>query len=431
MRSFYISVLILTTCRLFAQSDSSYIIPATVFSWFDPSQLQLADSGKVAIHLGSQFLIGSSAQPVSFTNKLLFGGYIDNAEKDVVSKQLKDLNYGGLDFSSDLYVAFKTDSLAKNSAIFIGGGYSYFQSLAYTRDFFNIAFYGNTLYEGDTANFTHSAFNGYSLVEYKAGFVKKFGTKNGNWNIGLSGGFVQGLSARDAEVNSGILATAPDGEFLDVTLDFEYNNTGNDPVSYSNTKGKGFSFDIFSSFQNTEKQFEISMSLQDLGKMYWENTPANYVADTSYVFEGIDISYVFNASGTNSNGTSDSIYDILGIDTTFLPFQTTTPAKLNVSFTKYFSGTDLFMNAGAQYYLFTPYQIFLYGRFGKHFQNADMQVSAVLNVGGFGSYGFGFDLEKKLFNTVVFRIGSNSILGFILPDTFKTASVFGSLRKTF
>lgn len=431
MRSFFSFIIIACAFTASAQTDSAYSVSSTIFSWFDPTQLHLSDSGKVSVHFGSEFLVGSSAQPVSFTDKLLFGGYIDNEEKDNVSKRLKDLNYGGVDFESDFYISFKTDSLCKNSAIFFGGGYNYFQSLAYTRDFFNIAFYGNKLYAGDTATFSKSAFSGYSLVEYKAGFVKQFPVKKGNLILGIAGGFVQGLSANDANIHQGILATAPDGEYLDIAMDFEYNNSGNAPVSYNNTEGTGYSFDVFTKFQNTEKRFEIIAGIQDIGMMYWNNTPNNYIADTNYIFDGIDITYVFNASGSNSDGSNDSIFDILGIDTTHLPFRTVTPAKLNLSFTKYFSGNNIFINAGAQYYLFTPYQIYIYGRFGKNFINQSLQISGIVNVGGFGGFGIGVDVEKKLFNSVFLRVGSNSILGFIAPNTFNTASVFGTIKKTF
>lgn len=192
------------------------------------------------------------------------------------------------------------------------------------------------------------------------------------------------------------MATAPGGEYLDITMDLEYNNSGNEPVSFDNTKGTGYSFDVFTKFQNKEKRFEINVGIQDLGTMYWNNTPNNYIADTSYIFDGIDITYVFNASGTNSDGGNDSIFDILGIDTTNLSFRTATPAKLNVSFTQYFSSSNLFINAGAQYYLFTPYQIYLYGRFGKNFINQSLQISGIVNVGGFGGFGIGVDIEKNI-----------------------------------
>lgn len=430
MRTAFIIFIISAACNVSAQMDSVFISP-TVFTWFNPTQLHLADSGNVAMHVGSEFLLGSSAQPVAFTDKLLFGGYISDPEKDNVRTQLRDLNYGGIDFETDVYLSIKTDSLWKNSAIFFGGGYSYFQSLAYTRDFFNIAFYGNKLYEGDSAVFSDSGFDGYSLVEYKAGYVKQWNTLNGNFILGISGGFVQGLSARNARIDNGLIYTAQDGQYLDIALDFAYNNTGTAPVDFQNTKGTGYSFDVFAALHNSDQQFEIQASVQDLGKMYWDVTPFNYTADTNYTFEGIDISYVFNASGTNADGSNDSIYDILGIDTTAIAFQTAIPAKCNISFTKYFNGSGLFVNGGAQYYLFTPYQIFIYGRFGKYFSKNNLEISAILNIGGYGSYGIGFDLEKKIWDNVYLRIGSNSLLGFIAPDYFKTASVFGTVRKTF
>lgn len=404
---------------------------STIFTWFDPTDLQLDSSGKASVHVGGESLIGSSSQPVSFTDKLLFGGYITNEEKDVVRENLKDKNYGGFDFNTDFYVSIRTDSVAKNSAIILGGGYNYFQSLAYTRDFFNIAFYGNKLYEGDTAKFTGSAFNGYTLIAYKAGFVKQWNTKKGKFIAGFTGGYLQGLSARDAKINQGILYTAPDGQYLDITLDFEYNNTGTEPESFDAVKGNGYSFDFFTKYIDSESNFEISGYIHNLGRVHWTETPFNYITDTSYVFEGVDISYVFNASGTNADGSADSVFDVLGMDTTNLPFYTATPAKFNIAFTKYFTGQNISLNAGAQYYLYTPYQLFLYSRIGKYLPKPDMHIAAVLNVGGFGGFGFGLDIEKHFTDRFTLRIGSNSVLGFIAPDYFNTASIFASITTRF
>ncbi|MBK6732011.1 MAG: hypothetical protein IPG60_13985 [Bacteroidetes bacterium] len=73
----------------------------------------------------------------------------------------------------------------------------------------------------------------------------------------------------------------------------------------------------------------------------------------------------------------------------------------------------------------------MYGRFGKNFINQSLQISGIVNVGGFGGFGIGVDIEKKISNSVFLRVGSNSILGFIAPNTFNTASVYGTIKKTF
>ncbi len=414
-----------------AQTDTAFTVSSHVFPWFDPTALQLSDSGKVSVHIGSGFLLGSSAQPVSFTDKLLFGGFITDAEKAKVGQRLNDLNYGGIDFESDVYFSFKTDSLSKNSALFIGGGYTYLQGLAYTTDFFNLMFYGNAPYAGDTATFSNSAFNGFTLAEYKAGFVSQWQGKQGQWTAGFAAGVYQGLSAHRAMVHTGILATAAGGTQLDIAMDFEYNNTGAEPVRFNKPKGWGYGMDAFVKFQNIEKQFEVNAAIQDIGMIFWNNTPHNYFADTGYIYDGIDITYVFNSGSSPNADVNDSIFEILGIDTSALPFQTPAPSKLNVSFTKYFGYSGVFLNAGVQYFVFMPYQLFVYGRCGKNFPKAEMQISGIAHIGGFGSYGIGVDMEKKLFNDIYLRVGSNSILGFIAPHTFNTASVFGSIRKTF
>ncbi|MBP9549542.1 MAG: hypothetical protein KBE86_10335, partial [Chitinophagales bacterium] len=92
MRNLFTFIIIAIAFSVSAQTDSVYSVSSNIFSWFDPTQLHLSDSGKVSLHFGSEFLVGSSAKPVSFTDKLLFGGYIDDEEKDNVSKRLKDLN---------------------------------------------------------------------------------------------------------------------------------------------------------------------------------------------------------------------------------------------------------------------------------------------------------------------------------------------------
>src|SRR5205085_3956 len=103
-----------------------------------------------------EFDAGSNGMNNAMINKLVFGGYIDSNMKAQSAKHLKGKNNFGT-------------NLTYNVSAFIKGGKKFdyliefkeqeIVNAAYTSDFYNLMFYGNKMYKGQTANLSGSNVN--------------------------------------------------------------------------------------------------------------------------------------------------------------------------------------------------------------------------------------------------------------------------------
>ena len=136
----------------------SYLIVITIFSsaqnnFFKPdtiaSQLIINSIGGIA----------STSIPQNFMSKFLFPGFINKKLKDEVSSNMNSHNLFGGEFTSDLHLYLEPGSLAGNGFWGIGFGYNVEGNIMFTKDLFNLTFYGNQPYAGENLNFNKTSFN--------------------------------------------------------------------------------------------------------------------------------------------------------------------------------------------------------------------------------------------------------------------------------
>ena len=100
---------------------------------------------------------------VDLARKLFYGGNIDQDLKDASLLNHKGINRFGLNMNSEFeYRNFAVDFLKKENLGFLikGGAYSYFDVL-YPKGVYDLAFYGNSQFGGESISLSGTRANAY------------------------------------------------------------------------------------------------------------------------------------------------------------------------------------------------------------------------------------------------------------------------------
>ena len=125
----------------------------SVFSQINLFTDSLSAQKHFNVEMFGNFTAKSNAFPNSFYTDFYKGGYLTDEVKQNAAKDLKNLNRFGVD--ADLGVVFRHQL----DTVFKQTGWSYIARIAerrhlnleMTKDFFNVGFFGNAMYENQTA----------------------------------------------------------------------------------------------------------------------------------------------------------------------------------------------------------------------------------------------------------------------------------------
>ena len=258
--------------------------------------------------VNGQLDIQSTSFKNEMLNKLVFGGYIDQAMKDRSFDKHGNINFAGVISNNDVTYFHGSDSLFGKSRFDWGvkAGYYALGSVKYGKDPFGLVFYGNEGYLGDTAFFTktHLSFTRFQKVG--------FGLRD---KISGSYFFVNLVNVQDqikGEITKGELYQSADASLVKLKLLGDMSYTTGSQFS----KGLGVSFDgayrvKVPWIKGTQTVMELSFSNLGFAKI---NSPMQrYQADSTYSFSGFKLNQLF---GDNSPFKRDdySVLDSLGVD---------------------------------------------------------------------------------------------------------------------
>ncbi|MFI5172270.1 MAG: DUF5723 family protein [Chitinophagales bacterium] len=413
------------------RSSAEYIyMPSTsIFGIFDPVNVDMENNNFVFM-AHSSFYTASNCFTVDFIKNFFGSGFITEEMKNNASENLTDLNTIGIDFYNGVWMMKKSKNDGDN--IFLAGiEYNFEESSQFTDDLFHVAFYGNYDMQGETADFSKSKFSLTSVMEYKVGMLKIFDDNYNGFKLGATAGLVQGLSGVDVKAPVGTMFTAEDGRYLDFDYDFSIYTSGENKPSLTSFTGAGFCFDIFGQAYFQGPEITINAMINDIGVVFWNNDPLKISGDSTQRFEGIEIDNLFSSSTETTNGSSDSLLEILGVVREDNAFSQALPARLNASATKSFSDKTFYLTFGTQYIFNTPYKPLFFVQTGKTLTPLQLTLSVNAHIGGYGGFNAGIDITKNISDFLQLKIGSNSLLGVISPASFTGSAAYGSLAVRF
>ncbi len=140
---------------------SSFIILLSSFCFHSYSQTEYGitkyhtDSSSVLVGAIGEYSINSTVLNNEFYNFFIRGGYIDQEAKDRISKKLRPSNQLGGDMNFGIYYAHSIDSLFDKARpdlnYFLNISNRWHFDVRFSDDLFNLGFYGNKMFAGQTA----------------------------------------------------------------------------------------------------------------------------------------------------------------------------------------------------------------------------------------------------------------------------------------
>jgi hypothetical protein len=259
---------------------------------------------KGLITLTSNGDYASNAIGKNIVQSFFYGGFIDQDIKNSSIERLQNINQFGLDMNAELSFRSKGDLTKKESSPFynhgyiVEAGYHQFSSLVFSRDAFRYAFEGNSLFLGDTANFSGTRFQsmGYSKIG--------FGIFNRSTNNAIT---LNVISLN--QFASGNMQKA--NIYQDVqndTINMVYSGDFAFSKSAGFSKGFGLSFDVDYRIQTNEN--DRKMTFQLLAKNIGFILPTNltrFAADSSFQYTGFNLNQLVQQNILSTMNLADTL----------------------------------------------------------------------------------------------------------------------------
>lgn len=405
-------------------------LATVVRAQYNSSFLNYSKSGR-NVSLDLEYESGSNALNSQLINTLIWGGYIDGAMKDASQKKLRaynnigtNLNYGinAIVKGSkkiDLVIGFKNQELVN--------GY-------FTRDFYNLAFYGNTAYKGKTADLSNCNFNALRFQELKIGGMMNKVDSMGK--IGFSVSFLKGEQLIYlATGDNSSLFTSADGSQVVWNSDFNIalSDTANKGLGSFN--GMGASADIYFETEYKSrfgKKSRLIVNANNIGFIYWRNQSVQYSSDSVYNYEGYSVTSIEDLRDTTlANLTRDSLVERL-VNNYSSNFNVNIPTNLvilnKVHFGSYspFGQYSYALSFGFRHIFNANYIPYVFIEPEYNYRN--YSFAAHVGYGGYMRLNVGASVCLNLPGWF-FRLGSNSLQGFVLPAKTSGQGVYMTVAK--
>jgi len=392
-------------------------------SQYNADFLNYSKTGR-SVSVNMDFEAGSNGMSSELVNKLVWGGYIDNDLKAQSSKHLQAKNNFGL------LLNYGANAFIKGNSKFdflIGVKEQEVLNATYTKDFFNLMFYGNQMYKGKTADLSNCSLNALRFQEIKFGAIMHHVDSVGK--IGVSVSFINGeqLFYIKTNKNSG-LYTSPDGSELIFNSNFNMALSDTNNKRLGGFNGIGASADIF--FETTYKSSGgrkclLTVNANNIGFIHWWKNSVQYNSDSSLRYTGYNIRNLSDLRDSSINRiNSDSLLrDLTNARTE--DFNVNIPTNL-VVINKIYFGRNFCLGTGFRYIFNANYKPYVFLEPEINYKNMSFCLHA--GYGGYVRLNVGASVTWNSKGWFI-RAGSNSLQGYFAPKTAFGQGVFISLAR--
>jgi hypothetical protein len=398
-----------------------------LFAQYNSEFLNFEKTGR-SISINAEYELGSNGIYNSLLNKFIYGGFIDKKIKDASNDNMRSLNVMGANMNYDMSVFFGRNS---KYSYLVGIKDQVIFNSSFTKDFYQLLFYGNKPYLNETKNLSGSSINSLRFQELKLGFI--WHKIDSTAKVGVSVSILKGQQLFYIKAKEGSsLYTNSDGTELVFNSDFNMalsdTNNRKNPFAYT---GVGASADIF--FETPYKSkigkgSVLTVNANNIGFLHWFDNSVQYNSDSTFRFDGYKIDNLLDLQDTTLAAINrDSIIK----NTTNArkeSFNVNIPTNLliinKIRFTNKFvlgTGFRYLFNSNFKPYFFADAEYQLTSK-----------ITGVLHV-AYGGYsklnvGLAFTYNSPAW---FFKIGSNSLQGYISPSNTYGQGAFISVAKKF
>ncbi len=384
-----------------------------------------------SISISSEYFFGSNSLTDDLVSTYFKRGFISNEMKDVVSKNLSNSNRFGVGFNYALSFRHKTDSLfgLRHSYYQIGFRDVYHIDSKFSKDMFELYFRGNKNYAGKTASLNDFEFNQifYQQLSFMFGHTFKNGLNKYEFTTGIS--FNKGYELLLIQAPTAGIFTQESGEYLDLNANLSIQK--NDSAKDGKLAFNGFGGSIDFSFKWTDrKKRDLEFSMTNLGFIGWNKKTTSIEADTSFRFEGVDITQLFDFT--------DSVSSTINFDSTLVePYltsrskkahSTSLPALVKLTYTIPIDKYHIRMETGIGNLFFTKSLPIIWQNY-QYKLNQSHSFGLKLSYGGYSGFNIGLNYELKL-SGWKFQLRSDQVNGLLLKNG-TAQGAFVSLAKYF
>ncbi|MBK9283595.1 MAG: hypothetical protein IPM51_04665 [Sphingobacteriaceae bacterium] len=408
--AYIIFLFVLTYSSLFGQYNSEFI---------------KYDKMGRSVSVNLDYDLASNGMNNSLLNKLVFGGNIDDDLKASSSKYLNAKNNFGLNLSYDVSAFIKANSKFdfliefKNQEIL---------NATYTNDFYNLMFYGNQMYKGRTANLAGSNVNALRFQEVKFGaIIHHFDSVA---KIGMSVSFLKGEQLFYLKTNkNSSLFTSGDGSELIFNSDFSMALSDTTQKRLGSFNGVGASADIYFETpykSKIGKKSILIVNANNIGFIHWRNNSVQYNSDSVLRFSGYHVNNIIDLKDSTLNRINTDSMALSLTNARTEPFNVNIPTNLVIINKIYFGQQKFCLSTGFRHIFNANYKPYVFVE--PEFTKDNITASLHTGYGGYGRLNVGLSVTANL-KGWYFRVGSNSLQGYVLPASTTGQSLFFSIAK--
>lgn len=379
------------------------------------------------ISLNVDYEAGSNALKNDMVNKLIWGGYISNDMKDASEKKLKANNNFGINLN------YGTTAFVKGNKKFdylIGFKNQEVLNASFNADFYRLMFYGNKRFLGETVDLSNISVNALRFQEAKFGAIIHH--VDSVAKIGVSVSFLKGEQLLYLKTGKNAsMYTANDASLIQVNSNFNFAISDTSNKNLLGFNGVGANADIFFETpykSKIGKKSVLIVNANNIGFIHWRKNSVQYSSDSLITFQGYKIQNILDLKDSTLNKINqDTIFQKL-VNSRKENFNINIPTNLVLINKIYFGNMNFSLNTGFRYIFNANYRMYYFAE--PEYKHNKMTYTFHAGYGGYARMNVGASVTyngKHLF----FKIGSNSLQGFILPKVAYGQGVFFSIAKKF
>lgn len=372
----------------------------------------------------------SSAIANDFILAFYKGKFIENNIKDNSSSRLSRSNrMGGV---SKIGLTYLYQSLQEqDNPVF---SFSFFDrtnvDVKFSDDLFHMIFYGNKNFAGETAQLGNFQLNFLRYQQFRFGWKWNGDAIHGSYGFAFS--LLSGEQNIFAKASTANLYTSPDGQFIDLSIAMQMQQTDSIRNKYFAQNGIGLSTDFFYEmpYLSWNKRGKAIFEVNDFGLIRWNSNSMAHSVDSSFHYEGVNVNNVLNTNGgaipklTGNRIINSNTHFDQRQYTSSLPFyfniRTRTWYGNQFSFEK---GISFLFNSSAKPYYFMKF----------HFctRNKKAELCYTVGYGGYGRLSAGIEAKVDFAKHYSLFIADNYLFSGITPHTASGLGLCVRLARKF
>ncbi len=366
------------------------------FIVFSQDSIQVHKKSEQSIEFTFDGFINSNAITNNFIKAYYKNEFLDDEIKAEVSNGLVLKNRLGAESKSGFTYSYH--SLAENKKPTFS--FSVFDrehlNLSFSKDLFDLIFYGDTIFAGDTAKLGNFRAHFLRYQQFRFGWKWKGDATHGSYGVAFS--LLSGDQNLFIDGNTSGLFVEKDGKSSTLPLRMDVYQTDTAKTKYFSQNGMGLSTDLFYEMPYVfwKKPGRITFAISDLGFIRWNNNSLHYAVDTFYAFNGITVDDLvhLDSSAFSSSNTNNIIDRNAKIERGF--YSRYIPCTLDIH-SKTLYGKTFAVEKGFKYYFNTsalPYfYLKLYFNVGK---KQNIHFAYIAGYGGYGKLNSGMEAQFDL-----------------------------------